>query len=129
MVLLVFNAQSSSTVISRRYKHDDHDDDNNDNNDDNNNNDDDEVDDDDDDDDDDNDDSIEKRNSRFLQSPHCATNRLQIVRSSGQIVCQSRATHGVFSTCSMSCVNHVQHMECLARAAYRVPITCNTWSV
>ena len=40
----------------------------------------------------------------FLQSPHCAANRLQHVRSSGPgaIVCKSRATHRVLITCSMS---------------------------
>ena len=38
---------------------------------------------------------IERRNSRFLQSPHCAANNLQYVRCSGQgaIVFKSRATH------------------------------------
>ena len=41
----------------------------------------------------------------FLQSSHCATNRLQHVRSSGPgaIVCKSRATHRVLITCNMSC--------------------------
>ena len=38
---------------------------------------------------------IEKRNSNFLQSPHCAVNCLQHVRSRGQgtVVCKSRAKH------------------------------------
>ena len=41
----------------------------------------------------------------FLQSPHCAANRLQHVRSSGPgaIVCKSRATHRALITCNMSC--------------------------
>ena len=41
----------------------------------------------------------------FLQSPHCAANRLQHVRSSGSgaIVCTSRATHLALITCNMSC--------------------------
>ena len=40
----------------------------------------------------------------FLQSPHCAANCLQHVRSSGPgaIVCKSRATHGALITCNMS---------------------------
>ena len=40
----------------------------------------------------------------FLQSPHCAANRLQHVRSSGPgaIVCKSRATHRELITCNMS---------------------------
>ena len=41
----------------------------------------------------------------FLQSPHCAVNCLQHVRSSGlgAIVCKSRATHRALITCNMSC--------------------------
>ena len=41
----------------------------------------------------------------FLQSPHCAANRLQHVRSSGlgAIMCKSRATHQALITCNMSC--------------------------
>ena len=41
----------------------------------------------------------------FLQSPHCAANRLQHVRSSGPgaIVCKSRATYRALITCNMSC--------------------------
>ena len=48
---------------------------------------------------------IERRKSRFLQSPHCAANSLQDVRSSGQgaIACISRATHRALITCNMSC--------------------------
>ena len=40
-----------------------------------------------------------------LQSPHCAENRLQHVRSRGQgaIVCKSRATHRALIACNMSC--------------------------
>ena len=40
----------------------------------------------------------------FLQSPHCAVNRLQHVRLSGPgaIVCKSHATHQALITCSMS---------------------------
>ena len=43
----------------------------------------------------DNNNRIPRRNSRLLQSPHCTTNCLQHVRSSGPgaIVCKSRATH------------------------------------
>ena len=39
----------------------------------------------------------------FLQSPHCATNCLQYVCSSGPgaIVCKSRATHRAFIACNM----------------------------
>ena len=43
----------------------------------------------------------------FLQSPHCAANRLQHVglhwSGLGAIVCKSRATHRAFITCNMSC--------------------------
>ena len=41
----------------------------------------------------------------FLQSSHCAANRLQHVCSSGPgaIVCKSRATHRALITCNMSC--------------------------
>ena len=41
----------------------------------------------------------------FLQSPHCATNRLQHVRSSGLgvTVCKSCATCWALITCNMSC--------------------------
>ena len=44
-------------------------------------------------------------NRDFLQSPHCAANRLQHIRSSGPgiIVCKSRATHQALITCYMSC--------------------------
>ena len=40
-----------------------------------------------------------------LQSPHCAANRLQHVRSSGPgaIVCKSRSTHRAHITCNLSC--------------------------
>ena len=48
--------------------------------------------------------------SDFLQSPRCATNRLQYVRSSGQ---------------AQSCENHVQHIERLSRATHQAPITCS----
>ena len=39
----------------------------------------------------------------LLQSPHCAANHLQHVRSSGPnaIVCKSRATHRALITCRM----------------------------
>ena len=48
---------------------------------------------------------IQRRYSRFLQSPHSATNCLQHARSSGPgaIVCKSRATHRVLITCNMLC--------------------------
>ena len=41
----------------------------------------------------------------FWQSPHCAANRLQHVRSSGPgaIVCKSCATHRALITCNMLC--------------------------
>ena len=41
----------------------------------------------------------------FLQSPLCAANRLQHVRSSGPgaIVYRPRATHRALITCNMSC--------------------------
>ena len=41
----------------------------------------------------------------FLQSLHCAANRLQHVRSSGPgaIVCKSRATHPALIMCNMPC--------------------------
>ena len=44
-------------------------------------------------------------NRDFLQSPHCAANRVQHVRSSGPgtVVCKSRATHRSLTTCNMSC--------------------------
>ena len=50
-------------------------------------------------------DRIERHCLRFVQSPHCAANCLEHVRSSGQgaIVCKSHATHGVPFTCNMSC--------------------------
>ena len=60
----------------------------------------------------DNNDPIERRNSRCLQSPHCAMNCLRDVTSSGQgtivckshaIVCKSHATHQVLITCTMLC--------------------------
>ena len=43
--------------------------------------------------------------SDFLQSPNCAANCLQHVRSRcpGAIVCKSRETHQMLITCSMSC--------------------------
>ena len=46
---------------------------------------------------------IERLNSRFLQSPHCAANCLQQVRSSGPgaIVSKSRATHRALITCNL----------------------------
>ena len=41
---------------------------------------------------------IERRNSRFLQSPHCSANCLQHVHSNGPgaIVCKSRATSSTY---------------------------------
>ena len=46
---------------------------------------------------------IERRNLRFLRSPHCAANYLQHVHSSGQcaVVCKSRATLQALITCIM----------------------------
>ena len=54
-----------------------------------------------------NNDGIERRKSRFLQSPRWATNCLQHVHLSGQgkIVCKSSATHWVLVTCNMSCAS------------------------
>ena len=48
---------------------------------------------------------IERRNSRFSQSPHCAANWLQHVRSfdPGAIVCKPRATHRARITCNIPC--------------------------
>ena len=45
---------------------------------------------------------IERRKSRFLQSPHCAANCLQHARSNGPgaVVCKSRATHRALMTCN-----------------------------
>ena len=55
--------------------------------------------------DNDNDNRIQRRNSRFLHSPHSAANRLQheLSRGPGAIVCKSRATYGALITCYMSC--------------------------
>ena len=53
--------------------------------------------------DDDNNNRIERLSLRFVQSPHCATNCLQHVRSSGAIVYKSCATHGALITCNMLC--------------------------
>ena len=41
----------------------------------------------------------------FLQYPHCDSNRLQHIRSSGPgaIMCKSRATHRALITNNMSC--------------------------
>ena len=48
---------------------------------------------------------IERRNSRFWQSPHCATNCLQHLRWNGQgaIMCKSRAINRVLIMCNMLC--------------------------
>ena len=43
---------------------------------------------------------IQRRCSRFLQSPHSAANCLQHVRA---IVCKSRATHRALIMCNMLC--------------------------
>ena len=47
----------------------------------------------------------ERRNLRFLRSPHCAANHLQHVRLSGPgaIICKSCATHRALIMCNMSC--------------------------
>ena len=52
---------------------------------------------------------IQRRNSRFLQSPHNAANSLQYVRSSGPgaIVCKSRATHRALITCKCHVTCHL----------------------
>ena len=51
-------------------------------------------------------DCIERRNSSFLQFPHCAANCLQHVHSNGQgtVVYKSCARHRTFITCNMSFV-------------------------
>ena len=66
--------------------------------------------DDDDDDDDNYDDSLERRNLRFLQSPHCSTNCVLHVRPSGlgAIMC----TCNTLSACHV----HMQHIERLSCA-------------
>ena len=48
---------------------------------------------------------IERCKSRCLQSPHCAANCLQHVRSSGTgaVVCKSRTTHRANITCNLRC--------------------------
>ena len=47
----------------------------------------------------------ERRNSRFLQSPHCATNCLQHIRSSGPgaILCKLRSTNRALIMCNLKC--------------------------
>ena len=49
---------------------------------------------------------IKRRNSRFFKSPHCTTNCLQHVLSSGlgAIKCKSHAAQRALITCNMSCV-------------------------
>ena len=49
-------------------------------------------------------DSIERRISRFLQSPHCAWSCLQHVssRDQGAIKCKSLAAHQTLITCNIS---------------------------
>ena len=49
----------------------------------------------------------------FLQSPHCATNRLQHVRSNGlcAILCKSHATHRALIMCNMSCYEALRKAE------------------
>ena len=71
----------------------------------------------------------------FLQSPHCAVNRLQHVRSSGpganhmqHIQRSSRATHPALITCNTSSTHHVQHIQHSSRATHPALITCNTSS-
>ena len=48
---------------------------------------------------------IKKHNPRLLQSPHCTTNCLQHIRSSGQstIMCKSHGTHRALVMCNMLC--------------------------
>ena len=59
-----------------------------------------------------NNDRIEKRNWRFLQSPHCVMTCLQHVCCSGQgaIMCKSRATHWALVTCIRRSVSHSKCM-------------------
>ena len=49
----------------------------------------------------------------FLQSPHCAANCLQHMRSSGQgpIVCKSRAAHRARITWNMSCATWYEQLS------------------
>ena len=67
---------------------------------------------------------IQRRNSRFWQSPSCAVNHLQHVRSSGPgaIVCKSRATHRALITCNMSFMCHVVRRDNSATKFNRVQI-------
>ena len=52
---------------------------------------------------------IQRRNSRFFKSPHCAVNRLRHVRWSGPgtIVCKSCAIHRALHMCNM-----LRYMPC-----------------
>ena len=96
-------------AISPSQRNNDNNNNNNnvDDDDDKNNNNDDDDDDDNNDHDDDDDDKIiivfKGETRDCLQSPHCAANRLQHVRSSGAgaIVCKSRATHRALITCKV----------------------------
>ena len=72
-------------------------------------------------------DPIKRRNSIFifflLQSPHCAANCLQHIRSSGHgaIACKSRATHRALITCNMLC-GHVVRRDSSAVKSDRIEL-------
>ena len=48
-------------------------------------------------------DHVQRHNSRFLQSPHCAANCLQHILSSGMgtIMCKSSTTHQLLISCNI----------------------------
>ena len=60
----------------------------------------------------------------FLQSPHCAANCLQHVRSSGPgaIVCKSRATHQALITCKCHVTCHLVRRDSSAIKFDRVEV-------
>ena len=68
---------------------------------------------------------IERRNSRFLQSAHCAANCLQYVLSSGQgaIMCKSRATHRTFITLYVESSTQLPPINCYVVYAHRQTLT------
>ena len=67
---------------------------------------------------------IQRRYSRFLQSPHSAANCLQHVRSSGPgaIVCKSRETHRALITCKCHVTCHLVRRDSSAIKFDRVEI-------
>ena len=86
-------------------------------------------------DDDDNNDNnndicIQRCNSRFVQSPHCATDCLQHVCSGGPgaIVCKSPATYQALITWNTSSTHHLEHIKHSSHATRQALITWNTSS-